>query len=126
MLVSDALITHANPRYTRDVADSAVPEFVDEMARSPREGPIFATVDERGADADEEKSPLNVPRKLARTPNRFQPSVYLRGFCNWSYHILENTKAISITHDFNQIEEFMYSLHLLLSYEDLGQFALIN
>ena len=61
-LVCDALITHANPRYTQDVADSTVPEFVDEMARSLRAGPIFATIEERGADADEEKSPFNVPR----------------------------------------------------------------
>ena len=70
------LITHANPRYAQDVADSTVPEFVDEMARSLREGSIFATLEERGADADEEKSPLNVPRQLARKPNRFQSSVY--------------------------------------------------
>ena len=62
LLVSDALITHANPRHTQDFADSIVPEFVDEMARRLREGPIFATIEERGADADEEKSPFNVPR----------------------------------------------------------------
>ena len=72
LLVSDALITHAKPGYAQNVADSIVPEFVDEMARSLREGSIFATLEERGADADEEKSPLNVPRQLARTPNRFQ------------------------------------------------------
>ena len=80
--VCDTLITHANPGNPQNVSNSAVPELVNEMARSLGEGSVLASIKQCGADANKEKSPLDVPLQFARKPNRLQSSMYLRGFCN--------------------------------------------
>ena len=118
-LVCDALITHANPGNPQNVSNSAVPELVNEMARSLGEGPVLASIKQRGADANKEKSPFDVPWHLARKPYRLQTSMYLRGFCNAPGNIFKNTKTKTIAHDTAKIEEFMHMLHFFCSNENL-------
>ena len=113
-------VDHAcEPRNPQNVSNSAVPELVNEMARSLGEGPVLASIKQCGADANKEKSPFDVPWHLARKPYRLQTSMYLRGFCNAPGNIFKNTKTKTIAHDTAKIEEFMHTLHFFCSNDNL-------
>ena len=81
------------------MSNSAVPELVNEMARSLGEGPVLASIEEGGADANEEESPFNVPWQLARDPNRFKSSMDLRRFCNAPRNVFEKTEILIVAHE---------------------------
>ena len=93
------MITHANPRDAQDESDSALPEVGNEMACSLWKGPVLASIEEGGADANEEESPFNVPWQLARDPNRFKSSMDLRRFCNAPRNVFEKTEILIVAHE---------------------------